>query len=64
MKHLRCQTIREHQHETACDWCGAPLYVGDRVYYSTDGGAFCCRSCAAKATLDSRQEMPAHLLEG
>jgi hypothetical protein len=33
--------------ETLCDWCGAPLYVGD-VAIETDRGIYCSRACAAK----------------
>lgn len=36
--------IYHHSEETACDECGCPLYVGDRVHTSNDD-AFCSGVC-------------------
>lgn len=39
---LMSHTINDQSQETVCDWCGRPLYAGDKVY--TDGSeryAFC-----------------------
>ena len=33
--------------ETECDWCGAPLYVGDTAI-ETSCGIYCSRVCASK----------------
>jgi hypothetical protein len=33
--------------ETLCDWCGAPLYVGDTAI-ETSSGIYCSRACASK----------------
>ena len=33
--------------KTLCDWCGAPLYVGDTAI-ETDRGIYCSRACASK----------------
>ncbi len=36
-------TIHDITEETSCDWCGCPLYIGDRAYPTTDENAvFCC----------------------
>jgi hypothetical protein len=36
-------TINDITEETYCDSCGAPLFVGDRAYPSTDEtSVFCC----------------------
>ncbi len=36
-------TIHDMTEETFCDWCGRPLYIGDRAYLTTDENAvFCC----------------------
>lgn len=37
--------IRSRSEETACDSCGWPLYVGDRVVFRFDL-AFCSAPCA------------------
>ncbi len=35
--------VHDATEETACDWCGCPLYVGDRAYPTPDENAvFCC----------------------
>ncbi len=39
-------TIRDHQEEGACTWCGAPLYVGDSGWLTDAGKLVCSRSCA------------------
>lgn len=38
--------IRTRDEETACEWCGFPLYVGDSAVLTRDL-VFCGRTCAA-----------------
>lgn len=49
--------IRSRSEETACDSCGYPLYVGDRVVFRFDL-AFCSSACAAahKERLELRHD--------
>jgi len=41
-------TVERPDEETPCDWCGAPLYVGDAAFETTRG-IYCSRECAARA---------------
>lgn len=38
--------IKHHSEETACDWCGEPLYTGDTAHESKDDTIFCGKQCA------------------
>jgi hypothetical protein len=39
-------TIHDHTEETTCDYCGFPLYVGDKAIEDTRGLVFCSDTCA------------------
>ncbi len=38
--------IHDHTEETDCDYCGAPLYVGDKAVEDSRGMVFCSDTCA------------------
>jgi hypothetical protein len=44
---LSRERVKRPIDETACDWCGCPLLIGDRVLYDlAHGTAYCGASCA------------------
>lgn len=44
---LQCEQIKRHLDEHPCDYCGGPVYVGDRSYHDeSEGGLFCSVRCA------------------
>lgn len=48
------ERIKRRVEETYCDWCGGPLYVGDRVLYNLHrGDAYCSRHCAIEDAADA-----------
>lgn len=48
MRKLQCERIKRHTDEHACDWCGGPVYVGERSYHDeSSGGLWCSTGCAA-----------------
>ena len=53
---LKCETVRHHTEESACDHCGGPVYGGERVYYLDDGRCWCSRRCAAYADSDAEHD--------
>ena len=66
MPKLLSDVVKHHTEEAACDHCGGPIYVGDRLYHRADDPrAWCSRHCAAYAESDDerrRSELPfAHL---
>ena len=44
---MSAYVIRRHGEETTCEWCGFPLYVGDRALQAGDW-IYCGRTCAAE----------------
>ena len=38
--------IHDHTEETDCEYCGRPLYVGDRAVEDSRGMVFCSDTCA------------------
>jgi len=47
MASLKCETIKRPLDETACDWCGRPLLVGELLYVDLEHGtAYCSPACA------------------
>lgn len=55
-------TIQDHTEETSCDWCGCPLYVGDRAYPNADEIAVFC--CDAERRAWNREERESHTVGG
>ena len=46
----RVYTVRGAAEETECDWCGMPLYSGDRAILILDNYAVCGRTCGNRLT--------------
>ena len=47
------ERVQRHSDECACDWCGAPNYVGDRVFLDMEReAAYCSWWCAAQDHFD------------
>ena len=40
--------LQHYTHETTCDGCGCPLYVGDTAY-ATQEAVYCSPACAASS---------------
>jgi hypothetical protein len=50
---LTRERIKHHADESACDHCGAPIYVGDfATYADATGGVYCGRACAQEGEAD------------
>ena len=50
--YVEVETVNHHTHETACDLCGCPIYVGDTIYYC-DMYAYCSRYCFKADQIDA-----------
>ena len=47
------ETIKRPQDEMDCDWCCAPLFVGDTVFVDLQHGtAYCSPACAEHDAFD------------
>jgi hypothetical protein len=47
MASLKRGTIKRSLDETACDWCGRSLLVGEPLYVDLEHGtAYCSHACA------------------
>ena len=44
LKNLEEYTIKHHTEEVTCEWCGFPMYVGEKVLYF-DELPFCSHEC-------------------
>lgn len=44
------ETVKNVAEETACDWCGCPLYVRDKYILAADWAVYCSRSCCKSGT--------------
>lgn len=46
---LRAYTVFSGDEETECENCGAPITIGETVYYASDADldVYCCPGCAA-----------------
>lgn len=43
------ETVRDRAGECSCDWCGTPLYIGDKLWELDDFSRYyCSKSCANK----------------
>lgn len=50
---LQCERVKRHLDEHPCDWCGQPVYVGDRSCHDADsGGLWCSERCATADRAD------------
>ena len=38
--------IHDHTEETDCDYCGQPLYTGDKAVEDVRGMVFCSKTCS------------------
>jgi hypothetical protein len=47
-------TITHHTEETACDWCGTPLDVGDTAWEQA-ARVYCSRHCAQQALAETEE---------
>ena len=45
---MKSYTIKHHTDEGACQQCGCPLYVGDKVVLNKRDDLFCSRTCSAR----------------
>ena len=44
---LRKETMQFYLEECECEWCGWPIYVGDRYFQDEETSmVFCCGQCA------------------
>jgi hypothetical protein len=53
MANVNSETIKNPQDECPCDWCSAPLLVGDTVFVDLEHGtAYCKPACAEQDHFD------------
>jgi len=54
---MKSYMVRNWAEESACCWCGGPIYLGERLYADDDElHVYCSRACYEQAAQQAQTE--------